>query len=439
MTFEEFILAHESDDTAALLLARHRYPGIDLDLAVTTIQARRRLRRKLPSWYANPALVYPSRLSAEQCSSEETARYKALVASNFECLSDSGGRCWFQTRATLGNVRGRGPSESWAETTSFPMGGAEAKRRRFETNSLPPQRRHIRIVDLTGGMGVDSWAFSQVFDEVLYNEMQTGLAEETARNFERLGCKNISVRNEEVKVGQVKEILGDFVPDVIYLDPARRAEDGRKVFLLEDCQPNVTALLPELFEACPNILLKLSPMADISYLARELPGLAAVHIVGADGECKELLLLLQKGHSGPYALVVYDNGAVLATRLQPEGPARPFFRKRAAENGDFAPNSPRVCSESPFCSTPDANAQSSAPATAATEGCRFRGTPLSSFASAPPIVSCVPFVNLSPTGPSPCPSPGVDTSPETTPSSAAAAGALLCAFASGVASTAPLS
>ena len=264
MTFADFILAHENDDPAALLLARHRYPDIDIDLAATTLEGRRRLRRKVPSWYALPSLVYPTRLCTEQCSSEETARLKATAA--------------------LGMTEGGGKGR--------------------------------RIADLTGGLGVDAWAFSQVFSEVLYNEMQPELAEAAERNFAALGVQNIRIRSACLEPGSLAGILGDFRPDILYLDPARRAEDGRKVFRLADCRPDVRTLLPELLAACPDIFVKLSPMADITQLSRELPGLKAVTVVGAAGECKELLLHIRRGHEGPFSLTVTENGATLA--LLPE-------------------------------------------------------------------------------------------------------------------------
>ena len=257
MTLDEFIREHENDDTSALLLARHRFPDIDIDLAVTTIECRRRLRRKVPSWYAVPSLRFPSRLAAEQCSSEETALVKARIAHSIA-------------------AKGR------------------------------------RIADLTGGMGVDSWAFSRVFGEVLYNEMQPALAEATQENLGKLGVTNVRFSCRQLVSGNLKEILGGFRPDLIFLDPARRAEDGRKVFRLADCQPDVLTLLPELMDACPDLLLKLSPMADITQLSRELPGLRAVTVVGAGGECKELLLHIRRDYNGPYALTVIENGATLS-------------------------------------------------------------------------------------------------------------------------------
>jgi hypothetical protein len=158
---------------------------------------------------------------------------------------------------------------------------------------------------------VDSWAFAQVFGEVLYNEMRPELADAAAHNFRELGVTNIQVRNFEIKSGNVAEVLGGFRPDVIFLDPARRAADGRKVFRLEDCQPDVLQLLPELLAACPKLLLKLSPMADITLVCKQLGCVREVHVVSADGECKELLLLLERGYEGQYTMTIFEDGAVM--------------------------------------------------------------------------------------------------------------------------------
>ena len=267
MDFASFILAHDGDDLGALALSRSRFASLvsDFDLALTTLEVRRKLRLKVPEWYAVPALQFPLRLSGEQCSSSETARYKASLV-------------------------------------------------------------HGRVADLTGGLGVDSWAFAQVAAEVLYNEMRPALAAAASVNFEALGLKNVRVRNCELMAPSARpsapscpaptghllnEVLDGFEPDFIFLDPARRASDGRKVFRLEDCQPDVLQLLPDLFAAAPHVLLKLSPMADISLVCKQLGSVRSVHVVAADGECKELLLLLERGYIGPYSLSVYENGSVL--------------------------------------------------------------------------------------------------------------------------------
>lgn len=255
MELADFVLAHDGDDLGKLALARKRYVTEvkDFDLALTTLEVRRKLREKVPQWYAVPSLRFPLRVSGEQCSSTETARYKAAVAA------------------------------------------AAAKG---------------CLADLTGGLGVDSWAFAQVFDRVLYNEMRPELADAARRNFAELGLSNVTVSFAELAAGKLPLILGSFHPDILFLDPARRAMDGRKVFRLEDCQPDVLQLLPELLAACPLVLLKLSPMADITLVCKQLGCVKAVHVVGAEGECKELLLLLERDYAGPYTLTVYSNGAV---------------------------------------------------------------------------------------------------------------------------------
>ena len=260
MNFADFILAHEADDLGRLALSRERFAGQveDFDLALCTLEVRRKLRTKVPEWVAVPSLRFPLRLSGEQCSSSATARYKAAVAL-----------------------------------------------------AACPGKAAPCVADLTGGLGVDSWAFAQVFGEVLYSEMQPELAAAAQHNFRELGLGNITVQNATLGAseGSVAAILGSFGPDILYLDPARRSAGGRKVFRLEDCQPQVLDLLPELLEACPKLLLKLSPMADITLLCKQLGCVKAVHVVAAEGECKELLLLLEKGCEGPPALHIFENGA----------------------------------------------------------------------------------------------------------------------------------
>lgn len=251
-----FVLDHGDDDTARLLLSRSKWPDIDMDLAVSTIESRRRLRTKLPSWYAVPTLLYPSSLSAEQSSGEPAARHKAALAASI-------------------------PSEpTWA----------------------PAPLPNLRVADLTGGMGVDSWAFAEVAEEVLYNEMNESLVEAARHNFRELGVENVRFSCREVVPGSISGILGDFKPDVVFLDPARRGTGGGKVFRLEDCSPNVLPLMPELLDACPHVLLKLSPMADITLVTKQLPEVREVHLIEATGECKELLLHIHRGWTGGYTI-----------------------------------------------------------------------------------------------------------------------------------------
>jgi hypothetical protein len=183
-------------------------------------------------------------------------------------------------------------------------------------------------------MGVDTWAFSQVAGEVLYNEMQEGLARATELNFRELGVKNVVHRNCMVEAGKVAEVLDGFRPDVIYLDPARRAGDGRKVFLIEECQPDVLELLPELFAVSRFVLLKLSPMADITMACKRLgEHVKEVHVVDSGGECKELLFLLDREWSGGYSLTAYGKGYTSSWTPEEEASALPVFPKSPALSG----------------------------------------------------------------------------------------------------------
>ncbi len=309
MILADFILSHDADDLASLALARGRYGAEvpDFDLALTTLEVRRKLRDKVPEWYAVPSLVYPLRVSGEQCSSSATARYKASVA-----LTAS-------------------QQALWAENACCHV-SSDAAASTFGQKCLPGVHGG-RIADLTGGLGVDSWAFAQVFGEVLYNEMQPQLADAAAHNFRELGVTNIQVRNcalvpsgmpsaDRPASGRtVLEILDGFRPSVIFLDPARRAADGRKVFRLEDCRPDVLQMRPELLGARPERLRKLSPMADITLVCKQLGCVREVHIVSADGECKELLLLLERGWTGPHTLTIVEDGAVMGLGAEAPEPS----------------------------------------------------------------------------------------------------------------------
>ncbi len=237
--------------------------------------AAKKLVDKLPSWEGVDIEV-PKDLNLQQCSSESTALYKASL---------------------------------------LPAGA--------------------RVADLTGGLGADSWAFSRRASAVWYNERDLVLLEAVRRNFAALGLDNVSFSCYDVSEASDdwKEALAPFRPDVIYLDPARRDAAGRKVFLLEDCSPDVVALMPHLLEIAPEVMVKLSPMADITMLRKRLyRWLSELHVVGADGECKELLCLCRRefasaGTEGPATSIL----AAAPLRLSNAGPTVPADeRKRGA-------------------------------------------------------------------------------------------------------------
>ena len=276
--FRSFILEHGDEDPARLLLSRDKWKDIDIGLAAATIQARRKLKSKVPAWHAEPGLVFPLRLSTEQCSSQRTAMYKAEVA-----------------RQLL------------EETESASSGAG--------------------IADLTGGMGVDCWAFSKAAGHVLYNEAEPALAEAARHNFGLLGMSNVTVRCGMLEPGHAADILGDFRPGLIFLDPARRDGEGKRVFLMEDCRPDVLALEDELLSISRFLMVKLSPMADIDMVTGRLgKRCRALHVVTSDGECKELLAVLDREYDGETLIEVCgDDGSTFPFTRQEEKSAQATF------------------------------------------------------------------------------------------------------------------
>lgn len=331
-SFEKFIVENGNADTVRLVMACKEWPVpedaelAELDaksLAVNTIEGRRRLRKKLPEWVAYTGLVYPSSLCAEQCSSSDTARYKASIVQ----------RIFNEYVGTVASMVGdpcRTTGSATEGTESVPDKNSPTTRNQSVTElaevTIPSRGK---VADLTGGLGVDSWAFSEVAEEVLYNEMNPALAAAARHNFKALGVTNIFIKNSEATSDSLKDIFGDFRPDVIFLDPARRDSAGKKVFLLEDCSPDVLKILPELFGISRFVLLKLSPMADITMAVERLDRtyeeylekasgkgwngqwVREVHVVASGGECKELLILLDGEWNEGYSLTCREDGKTL--------------------------------------------------------------------------------------------------------------------------------
>ena len=385
-SFERFIVENEGADTVRLVMSSREWPspgdaglaGLDAkSLAVNTIEGRKKLRKKLPEWVACSRLVYPSTLCTEQCSSSDTARYKASivqrifnehgrpVASTLRQAQSTAGSPTEVTdfgteeAGSLTEVAGSGTEETGSPTEAAGSGteetGSAACRDGLRISKLSvastgsatkgtgsatdcflvtelaevTEPKNGKVADLTGGLGVDSWAFSEVAEEVLYNEMNPELAAAARHNFQALGATNIFIRNCEATADSLEEILGDFKPDVIFMDPARRDSVGKKVFLLEDCSPDVLKMLPQMFETSRFILLKISPMADITMVVERLDRtyesfldenhkggwngqwVREVHVVASCGECKELLILLDREWRNGYSLTCREDGGTL--------------------------------------------------------------------------------------------------------------------------------
>lgn len=254
--FIDFVNTHLEEDTARLLLSAGRYPGIDIAAAVQQIEGLRTAKEKWPGLLECEAFVYPPRLNREQASSEETATHKAYVAD---------GLC-----------------------------GEEA---------------FVSVADLTGGMGIDSIAFArrsrpvnplrtQVLSHVDYVDRSATLCALMEHNSKVLDLGNIAVHCADSLEWLTST---DRHYDIIYIDPARRAASGRKVAAFEDCEPNILQHMELLRRRCRWLLVKASPMIDISLAERQLGDVAEVHVVSVRGECKEVLFVCG-AHEGETAV-----------------------------------------------------------------------------------------------------------------------------------------
>ena len=235
MNNTEFIARHKSDDVRKLALGKVP-EGIDLPFCLQQIEGWQLACKKIPQWAETEGLLYPLRLSLEQCSSEKTALYKKQLVQRL--LPDEMGQ----------------------------------------------------MVDLTGGFGIDFSYMAPLFRKAVYIEQQAPLCQIARHNFSLLGLQHVEVRQSQAE----DEIENINKVSLIYADPARRDNAGRKVVLLEDCQPNVICLQDELLRRSTVVMLKLSPMLDIRQALRQLRNVREVHVVSVDGECKELLLVMHQ-------------------------------------------------------------------------------------------------------------------------------------------------
>jgi 16S rRNA G966 N2-methylase RsmD len=229
-SIQEFIIQNRDKKIEDLALKYKVINGVPIQLILQQIQGKQKSKLKLPSWYFASNIVFPPTLNLEQSSSETTALYKSEI------------------------LRGH------------------------------------TIADLTGGFGVDAMAFAREFQKVYYVERNPELAEIVAHN---LGVFEIS--NVEVIHSEAETFLKTFsTVDAIFVDPARRNQNNNRVFKLNDCEPNVVQLLPNLLNAAPKILVKTSPLLDIRATIRELKSVSEVHVVAVDNDCKEVLYLINR-------------------------------------------------------------------------------------------------------------------------------------------------
>ncbi|WP_445738249.1 THUMP-like domain-containing protein [Mariniflexile sp.] len=229
---QEFISNHLNSDSASLLLKGTDFPLVETKDIIEQIEAKKRCEKKLPTWFHKKNIYYPNKLNIEQTSSEHTAAYKSGLVS--------------------GDI----------------------------------------IIDATGGFGVDCLYFSKVFKNVVFCEIDHALSEIVTYNYSQLQTNNIITKNTD-GISFIKESNTHF--DWIYIDPSRRHHSKGKVFFLNDCLPNVPEHLELLFKRSKNIMVKASPLLDLSVGIGELKHVKTIHVVAVNNEVKELLFILEQG------------------------------------------------------------------------------------------------------------------------------------------------
>lgn len=352
----DFIRQHQDDDVRQLAFLGSKYPEVDMPFALDQIRGRKMARVKLPRWASIDGIIYPPHISMEQCSSEQTALYKAELAARLLGLSPSSSENGEEKEKESENASNLHLSEicefagKGAVDSEFAKNEATCKKQQILTESKEnvneiKEEPHegdfseeIGFVDLTGGFGVDfSYIASRLGVKSMYVERQAHLCEAAKENFGRLGLKNAIVKNGDgievlhsfasKKEAAASDSLGIIYDQplsllktklglkLIFIDPARRDDAGNKVVSLKDCTPDVTLLQEEMLSKADYVIIKLSPMLDWHRAVSELNCVKEVHIISVNNECKELLLVLSArnkgGNVGSNSFPVQDNGSVL--------------------------------------------------------------------------------------------------------------------------------
>lgn len=233
---QEYIHQKTGSDNSKLAFQKNPFPDVDFKIILNQIEARTKIKHKLPTWFATKNIIYPSKISVEQTSSEITAKYKSEIISG----------------------------ES--------------------------------LIDLTGGFGIDDFYFSKTITQVFHCEINTELSEIVQHNSKQLNNNNIEFFSGDSSE-TIQKLKQNF--DWIYIDPSRRNDSKGKVFMLKDCLPSVPDLQDFYFNFSNNILIKTAPILDITAGLLELKNVKTIHIVAVDNEVKELVWEIEKKYSNP--------------------------------------------------------------------------------------------------------------------------------------------
>lgn len=215
-------------DTTKLRLKHHGNP--EMEFAITQIECRRKAASKLADTLKSPRFLFPTLLSAEQSTSDTLAEFHASL---------------------------------------------------IEPGS--------KMLDMTCGLGIDALHCSRKAASVTAIEIQPLLAEAATFNAEALGAENITVVCAD-STEWIKSCGERF--DTVFIDPARRGEHGERLYALSQCTPDVVTLLPELEKITRRVIIKASPMLDVSRTIAELHCVEAIYLIGTPTECKELTAVI---------------------------------------------------------------------------------------------------------------------------------------------------
>ena len=256
----EFIRIHADEDVRQLAFLGKKNPEVDMAYALDQIAGRQKARVKIPSWASIDGIVYPPHISMEQCSSEQTARYKARIAGNGE-----------------------------------------------------------KIVDLTAGFGVDMAFMSAGFKQAVHVEMQPQLCAISSENYKCLGLNHVQVVCND-GVGYLHQLEH---ADLIFIDPARRDQHGARTYGIADCTPNVLEIIDEMLQKADRVMIKLSPMLDWQKTVADVGNVSQVHIVSVGNECKELLLEVKKGKDEKVKVFCVNDDQVFSYEIGETHPFTP--------------------------------------------------------------------------------------------------------------------
>jgi len=232
---QQFIETNLDKPIPNLVLKGSPFSNVSIQELANQITVKKKAKTKLPTWFSAQNIYYPPKLNLEQTSSEVTSQYKSQLIK--------------------GDV----------------------------------------LVDITGGFGIDSYYFSKSFSKIIHCELNQELSDMVQHNFTQLKVENVVYKKGDgiEFIEKLKQPI-----DSVFVDPSRRNESKGKVYLLEDCLPNIEKHLPLLLSKSKQVLVKLSPMLDISEVKRKCTNLKEIHTVAVKNEVKELLFLFQKDFLG---------------------------------------------------------------------------------------------------------------------------------------------